>query len=997
MAREFESTGRIFGIPEELFAPAKADLRLRCSHMGHDLENPLGVAAGPHTQLSQNIVASYLVGARFIELKTVQILDHLDVTKPCIDMRDLGYNCEWSQELTLDESFGEYANAFILVHALARARGANPTGFGFNMSVGYNLEGIKSAPVQLFIARMRDAARELEPRIEAVRRAFAGTSLAFSELDVPSRISNDITLSTMHGCPPDEIERIGLYLIEELGVHTTIKLNPTLLGPERLRHILHERLGHTSVEVPDEAFEHDPSFEDAAAIVESLDRAAKKAQVRFAVKLTNTLETRNIDKVLPEKEALHYMSGRALHPLTAALAALLAQRFHGTIPLSLSGGVDAFNAADLLACGVRPLTVSSDLLRPGGYGRLSQYLERIAVRFDALGVTSLDELPLNAERLAAYAERAADDPRYSRRGAQPTFSSKRPLELVDCMSAPCRERCPAHQNAPEYLGLAAEGRPDEALAAVLRDNPLPAITGCACNHPCTEECARNLLDEPVAIREVKRWVEENGSAGGRGDAVLSRPGSIGIVGAGPAGLAAATFCRRAGFEVVVYEKNTRAGGIPATAIPRFRLDEAAVARDVARVEALGVRFEFTRKLGADIAIADLLSKHRAVFIATGAGTGRRLEVPGDRAAGVYDAIDFLERIKAGDAPEMGHHVVVVGGGNSAMDAARAAKRSVGEEGRTTLVYRRTRDEMPAAKDEIACALAEGVLMEELLAPRRVLEDERGQVEGLECVAMRLGEKDTSGRRRPVPVEGKTRVIEADAIVVAVGQGRGALDIVALEGLAGVAAGGDVRRGASTIIEAVADARAFAEAAAKEAGLPSPERFAQSDRPIDVNALLSKKSRRQYGEADPRAEAARCLDCDALCALCVTVCPNRANVLYEVEPAKSGFAQRFQTANVVDFCNACGNCTAFCPTSGSPYRDKPRICLSEEAAAEIRNGTVFLLSRDGWRIEVRSFGDAVRVVCGEDAGASESADSADADLARLGRALYAAFGHLAEHS
>jgi putative selenate reductase len=996
VTHEHESCGRIFGIPTALFAPAATDPRLRCAHMGVRLDNPLGVAAGPHTQLAQNIVAAYLVGARFIELKTVQILDRLEVTKPCIDMRDLGYNCEWSQELSLEQSFDQYASAFALVHALCEARGGDPGGFGFDMSVGYDLAGIRSAEVRRFVDRMRDAGDEIAVRADAVRRAFAGTALAVPGLELPTRISNDVTLSTMHGCPPEEIERIGRFLIEELGLHTTIKLNPTLLGPERLRVLLHERLGHTGVEVPDAAFEHDPRFEDACGIIASLRSAAQRAGVRFAVKLTNTLETRNVGKALPEKEALHYMSGRALHPISVAVAALVAERFAGAIPISLAGGVDAFNAADVLLCGVRPLTVSSDLLRVGGYGRLSQYLAEIGARFDAAGVDRLEALPLDPIRLAAYAERAASDPRYAKRGARPVFSSKRSLAPVDCMAAPCRERCPAHQDAPAYLRLAAERNADEALAVILRDNPLPGTTGCVCHHPCTTECTRNLLDDPVAIREVKRWAEglapvtpsptrgggcRSGEAPEGGEVSIS----VGILGAGPAGLAAAAFCRRAGFEVTVYEAKGRVGGVPAAAIPAFRLPGEVIERDLARLAALGVRFELGRTLGGDLDPNALRAIHDAVFVATGAGLGQRLEVPGEQAEGVHDAIDFLERAKAGDPPRLGTRVLVVGGGNSAMDAARAAKRLVGDSGSVTVVYRRSRDEMPAALEEIEEAIAEGISIETLLAPGRVLNDAGSRVAGLECLVMALGEPDASGRRRPVPVDGRRRALDADAILVAIGQGRGALGAAAWEGIDGVFAGGDAVRGAATIIEAVADARAFADAlSASSPARPEEAEGRLEGRSsavvarLDVNEALARRSRRAFREADAVREAARCLGCDTLCALCVTVCPNRANVLYEVEPGAGAFAQRYQTANVADLCNGCGNCAAFCPTGGAPYRDKPRVCLSDAAAREIASGTAFRLRPGGWSLV-------------SEEGAT---DAERARLADLGDALLAAFGHLA---
>jgi len=258
---ELTSQRSIFGLPEELFHRPWLGDPYRCHQHGQLLETPVGVAAGPHTQLAQNIVVAYLAGARFIELKTVQTLDEIEVAKPCIDMQDAGYNCEWSQELTLGESFAEYLKAWILIRVLRRELdlGIGPEdGFVFNMSVGYDLDGIQGSKVQRFLGSMRDAAALRRRTLQAAARAHPATA----DLDVPARLSESVTLSTMHGCPPGEIERIGRYLIEELGLHTAIKLNPTLLGAERLREILNGQLGFSDIQVPDEAFEHDPGRRD---------------------------------------------------------------------------------------------------------------------------------------------------------------------------------------------------------------------------------------------------------------------------------------------------------------------------------------------------------------------------------------------------------------------------------------------------------------------------------------------------------------------------------------------------------------------------------------------------------------------------------------------------------------------------------------------------------------------------------------------------------------
>jgi putative selenate reductase len=194
----------------------------------------------------------------------------------------------------------------------------------------------------------------------------------------------------MHGCPPDEIEKIAEYFIKERKFHTTVKLNPTLLGPEKVREILNKKLGYNII-VPDQAFEHDLKYQDGVAIIKSLIKKAEKAQVKFSLKLTNTLETLNIKKNLPEKEKMHYMSGRALHPISVSLAAVLQKEFNGKLDISFAAGVDSYNIVEVLKCGLAPITVSSDILKPGGYGRIKQYVESIQKDFDKCGAKDLEE------------------------------------------------------------------------------------------------------------------------------------------------------------------------------------------------------------------------------------------------------------------------------------------------------------------------------------------------------------------------------------------------------------------------------------------------------------------------------------------------------------------------------------------------------------------------------------------------------------------------------
>ncbi len=294
---------------EVFFNPNDND-PFRLKRYGQLLETPIGVAAGPHTQLAQNIAAAWLCGARYIELKTIQTLDELEVSKPCIDMQDEGYNCEWSQELKIQESFDQYLNAWILIHLLKHKFGWRGEELGtiFNMSVGYNLTGILKDNVQWFFEKMTDCSFEKEIKINEIKDLYP----EIENIHISDCISDNITLSTMHGCPPDEIEKIGKYLIEEKKLHTTIKLNPTLLGKEKLQNILKNSGFNTNV--PDIAFDHDLKYQDAISIINNLQKSSADNNLHFGIKLTNTLECINHKNVFPSNEEMMYMSGRALHP-----------------------------------------------------------------------------------------------------------------------------------------------------------------------------------------------------------------------------------------------------------------------------------------------------------------------------------------------------------------------------------------------------------------------------------------------------------------------------------------------------------------------------------------------------------------------------------------------------------------------------------------------------------------------------------------------------------
>lgn len=1044
---EYQQQEQIFGIHRELFFQPNAADAFRLSRYGQRLETPIGVAAGPHTQLAPNIIAAWLCGARYIELKTVQTLDQLTISRPCIDLTDEGYNCEWSQELHLDQSFDEYLNAWIMIHILHRQLGwpGECPGVIFNMSVGYDLAGIRKPNVQRFLDRMTYCADAKTAKIEEL--SALDPDLAHGA--IPDRVSDNVTISTMHGCPPAEIEQIARYFIEERGLHTAVKLNPTLLGPERLRHILNDRLGYP-IHVPDAAFAHDISYDSAVTMIESLRDCARKAGVSFGLKLTNTLETRNSGRALPSAESMVYMSGRALHPLSIQVAAQLQQDFDGTLDLSFCGGVDAFNVVDVLTCGLEPVTVCSDLLKPGGYTRLAQYITHLR---DA----NIDwPIPPDTAlaNLQKYAQKTVSDLRY-RQAAFPYdhIKTPRPLTAFDCVQAPCVTACAISQNVPGYMFHTARGDDQAAWETIRADNSLPNTTGLVCDHRCQTKCTRLNLDNPLLIREIKRYIAEHAEPQTPNPNRESRTPKIAIIGAGPSGLVCADFLSRAGCRVTIYEAKGVAGGMATDAIPTFRLDEKRVQADIQNLlkgqnlEKGGdspVTIHYHAKIDS-AQFEKIRAESDYVYIAVGAQRSKKLGLAGEDTPGVTDQLHFLAAVRRGESLDLGRRVAIVGGGNSCMDAARTAHRLVGDKGEVFVIYRRTRHEMPADPHEVEALMAEGIQVHELTAPE-ALHIENQRVKSLVCARMELGSPDESGRPRPVKIDASEFEIAVDTVISAIGQEvvldffpEPTLSVDPRRGetqLPNVFAGGDAVRGAATLIQAMGDGKRVAQTilariAAAEASdkqdfslsvdmtdretseetplsfrtdvrnLPTSEK---RDFPLPVDMTDGEKSEetplsfrtdvrnltlrehqqrlawREYGrelptippnqrlnfnlvhpglsDADARREASRCLQCDQICNICVSVCPNRANIAFTIEPitipryrvtfsagrpsatkieSSQTYRQRPQIINIDDFCNECGNCTTFCPTNGAPFQTKPNFHLTRATFDVVRDG------------------------------------------------------------
>ena len=391
--RELERKQAAFDLPARSFVHRQPGRDLSVSIHGHRASTPFGPAAGPQTQLAQNIVLSWLAGGRVMELKTVQVKDDLVIPRPCIDMQTVGFNVEWSQELSLEQSLEEYVKAAMLVEMLKASGFAE--GFGdtvFDMSVGYDLAGIRSERVRAFLAGMMDAGRV----IERLRAEIPEPWAHLRGLPFQSRISDTLTLSTFHGCPPAEIEGIARFLLEEIGLHVVVKLNPTLLGREEVRSILHGQLGYADLVVPDAAFEKDASWEQMAGFVGRLGALSDSVGRSFGVKFTNTLLVRNHKRFFPAAEKEMYLSGPPLHVLAMALVRRFRRTFDDCFPISFSAGIDAANFADAVALGLKPISVCTDLLKTGGYARARHYFADLTRRMEAVGAADLDTFALKA-------------------------------------------------------------------------------------------------------------------------------------------------------------------------------------------------------------------------------------------------------------------------------------------------------------------------------------------------------------------------------------------------------------------------------------------------------------------------------------------------------------------------------------------------------------------------------------------------------------------------
>ena len=537
--RELASGQELFGVSRRDWWVPDPDRDTSLTHLGKRLATPSGPASGPHTQLAQNLVLSWLTGGRFMELKTVQINDELEIPRPCIHAPHVGYNVEWSQELKVHQSALEYVKGWMLVHMLASEHGPglwDGVDASWDLSLGYDLAGVRSDKVGAYIRSLRDAS-EL---IDALRSQLPARLRRWGDVPVPSEVCDSVTLSTFHGCPASEIEAIAAWTLDQ-GLHTVVKLNPTLMGYDRCRGLL-DAMGYDFIELHRDAFEMDLQWPDMLGIVQRMTAKAADLGLQFGVKLSNTLVHRSAEPPFGDGEM--YLSGPPLHVIAYTLASEIRDAVPGPLPITFSAGVDGKNFATAVASGLAPVTSCTDLLKGRGYANQSRYVSNLARAMAKADVADLagyrshlggDADPDRSARsfLGATAATLADEPRYHR-----AANTKVPrkigshLELLDCLT--CDKCIPVCPNAANFavelpLGEHQPGRLSWQGAAMERSDGEPlvvakkhqignTIEACnlcgSCDVWCPEDGGPYIVKPHLFVSE-QAWLDHPGRDGFR--------------------------------------------------------------------------------------------------------------------------------------------------------------------------------------------------------------------------------------------------------------------------------------------------------------------------------------------------------------------------------------------------------------------------------------------------------------------------------------------------
>jgi len=550
------------------------------------------------------------------------------------------------------------------------------------------------------------------------------------------------------------------------------------------------------------------------------------------------------------------------------------------------------------------------------------------------------------------------------RAQRPFYEDKTP---------PCSAACPAGNDIVTFVQKITEGDFESAWSSIKEENPFPGVCGRACFHPCESKCNRGVYDEPIAIHALERFVSDFASALNKKIERVrgATKGKIAVIGSGPAGMSCAYHLAKLSYQVIVFESSSSAGGMLRMGIPSYRLPKGVLDREISAIQALGVEIRTGIPFGEKLELGDL-KDYQAIFIATGAHRGRGLDIPGEKGKSVFNGLDLLRKISIGHRGKLGDKVAIIGGGNTAVDVARSVIR-LGK--KATILYRRSKEEMPAFGDEILEAVEEGVKIRYLVNPIRI--QQKDNMKRLECLRMELGEKDESGRRKPVAVPDSNFFIEADTVIVAAGEeievsvlpkGIEKKDGIILTqrdgstGIKGIFAGGDLTSNQRTVAHAIGSGKKAAlaidcylqdkdaEEAIREILIgegPSLSIFRHlhpEERPMNPHVVTfeelntdyfetSKKHREQralakkrnkgfwevtstFAESIALGEAERCFSCGTCngCENCYVFCPDAS--IMKTEEILSHQVD-------YDFCKGCGICFLECPRGAISLKEEAR--------------------------------------------------------------------------
>lgn len=664
-----------------------------------------------------------------------------------------------------------------------------------------------------------------------------------------------------------------------------------------------------------------PNISDMVPVAQ----AVKDAGADF-VTISNSIRSLagvDIETGIPYLPAYGGYTGPAIKPIIQRFVSEVAQAVD--IPISAVGGVRTWeDVVEFIMLGATTVQTVTAIMWDGHAG-VTNLVNGLREFMERKGYNSIEDFRgIALPYITSIQEYASYPPKHV---------------VLATGYAPCQVACPAGVNAQGYVTLISEGRFKEAIEMHRRTTPFAGVLGRVCTHPCEVECERGEVDEPIAIRSLKRFMADYELRQGREKASpveITKEEKVAIIGSGPGGLACAYDLIRQGYPVTVFEAASKAGGLLRWGIPDYRLPKEIVDNEISYIEELGVEIKTSSPVKN---LGDIFAQgYKAVFLATGAGVSQKMGIPGEGAKGILHALDFLKLVNSGVKVALGNRVAVIGGGNAAVDAARVACRLGAKE--VSIIYRRSRDEMPAIKTEIDEAEREGVKLRLLVAPVKVL-TENSHPKGIQCIRMELGEPDVSGRRRPLPIKGSEFSMNVDNVIIAIGQ---AVDTLMLPGeieytggeslsvnpvtlqttVPGVFAGGDGVDGPASVISAIAAGKEAAISIDRylsqmdlEEGRPAPlqkvkevpkegtEVKARSTMPV-----LRPDERKTFAEVelgfDENAaigEARRCLHCGCSeCLDCVKVC------FYDAHYTDSQGHTHIRPDN----CDGCGLCVEFCP-------------------------------------------------------------------------------------